>query len=214
MTGQNRSTAVMQRRVEPPDSLDYFPTPPWATRALCEMLSEADDLSDQTCEEPACGEGHMVRPLREYFARVTASDIYDYGGEAQARVCDFLLAWDRAPHLEARPPDWIITNPPFKQGEAFALRALSLARVGVALLVRSAFTEGVGRYQRLFDPHPPAVVAQFTERVVLHKGRLSEKGSTATAYCWVVWDRHHAGPTRFRWIAPCRKRLEKRSDYR
>jgi hypothetical protein len=27
-------TAVMAQRREPPDSLDYFPTPPWATRAL------------------------------------------------------------------------------------------------------------------------------------------------------------------------------------
>ena len=31
---QNTSTAVMARRAEAPDSLDFFPTPPWATRAL------------------------------------------------------------------------------------------------------------------------------------------------------------------------------------
>ncbi len=35
---QNRSSAVMQQRSEPPDSLDDFPTPPWATRAICEFL--------------------------------------------------------------------------------------------------------------------------------------------------------------------------------
>lgn len=39
----NRSTAVMQRRVEPLDSLDDFPTPPWATRALCEWLEKPGD---------------------------------------------------------------------------------------------------------------------------------------------------------------------------
>lgn len=32
---QNRSHAVMSQRVEAHDSLDHFPTPPWATRALC-----------------------------------------------------------------------------------------------------------------------------------------------------------------------------------
>lgn len=32
------STAVMARRVEPADSLDFFPTPPWATRAFCEHV--------------------------------------------------------------------------------------------------------------------------------------------------------------------------------
>ena len=35
---QNRSSAVMQQRSEPHDSLDDFPTPPWATRALCQHL--------------------------------------------------------------------------------------------------------------------------------------------------------------------------------
>jgi hypothetical protein len=38
------STSVMARRVEPPDSLDFFPAPPWATRALCEYLGGAHRL--------------------------------------------------------------------------------------------------------------------------------------------------------------------------
>ena len=37
---QNRSSAVMQQRKEPHDSLDDFPTPPWATRALCEVIAK------------------------------------------------------------------------------------------------------------------------------------------------------------------------------
>ena len=35
---QNTSHAVMAQRIEPHDSLDYSPTPPWATRALCEQV--------------------------------------------------------------------------------------------------------------------------------------------------------------------------------
>ncbi|MGH8525505.1 MAG: SAM-dependent methyltransferase, partial [Gammaproteobacteria bacterium] len=31
---QNTSHAVMAQRLEPKDSFDDFPTPPWATRAL------------------------------------------------------------------------------------------------------------------------------------------------------------------------------------
>ena len=81
---QNRSTAVMQRRSEPHDSLDDFPTPPWATRALCEfLLLTASDpellLSELTCREPAANRGHMVRPLREFFDEVRGSDVHDYG---------------------------------------------------------------------------------------------------------------------------------------
>ena len=36
MKKQNTSHAVMAKRFEENDSLDDFPTPPWATRALFE----------------------------------------------------------------------------------------------------------------------------------------------------------------------------------
>lgn len=36
MSGQNTSSAVMQQRRVPRAGLDFFPTPPWATRALFE----------------------------------------------------------------------------------------------------------------------------------------------------------------------------------
>jgi hypothetical protein len=62
-------------------------------------------------------------------------------------------------------PDWIITNPPFNLACEFALRAISIARAGVALLVRSAWSEGGDRYRDLFSKHPPALIAQFAERV-------------------------------------------------
>jgi hypothetical protein len=50
--------------------------------------------------------------------------------------------------------DWIITNPPFWLAEPFILRALSLARVGVAILARTVFLESVGRYDALFRDNP------------------------------------------------------------
>lgn len=217
---QNRSTAVMQHRAEPHDSLDDFPTPPWATRALCEAIQhcfcappfdmyapEATTL--YTAREPAANRGHMVRPLREYFAQVEASDIFDYGAGFPQR--DYLFG------PEPDMVDWTITNPPFRLAEQFIDRALRTSRHGVAVIVRSAFLEGVGRYRSLFAQTPPSHVLQFTERVVMHKGKLSPKGSTATAYCWLVWQKSEAGllgsSTQFGWIAPCRKRLERAGDY-
>ena len=202
---QNRSTAVMQRRVEPHDSLDDFPTPPWATRELCEWLvrRQSQPLDMFNVREPTANRGHMVRPLMEYFGNVRASDIHDYG--VGFRVHDYL--WGPAPELT----DWTIFNPPFRLAEQFIERARMSSRYGVAAIVRTAFLEGVGRYERLFLCGPPSHVLQFTERVVMQKGRLVRKGSSATAYCWLVWmGGHH---TRFDWIAPCRKRLERASDY-
>lgn len=203
---QNRSTAVMQRRVEAHDSLDDFPTPPWATRALCEWLSSRQlrRLDQSTCREPAANRGHMVMPLREYFASVQASDVHDYGvGFAQS---DYLFG--PAPACV----DWTITNPPFRLAEQFIERAIATSREGVAMIVRAAFLEGQGRFERLFSKTPPSHVLQFTERVVMHKGRLAPEGSTATAYAWLIW-MGDSQSTRLSWIAPCRKQLERASDY-
>lgn len=198
----NRSSAVRQQRSEPHDSLDDFPTPPWATRAFLERLG---DLSALTAREPAANRGHMVRPLAERFAAVEASDIHDYG--AGFPVADYLFGPDPA------PVDWTITNPPFRLAEAFIARAIATSRKGVGVIVRSAFLEGQGRYAALFSQHRPRRVLQFAERVVMHKGRLAPEGSTATAYCWIEFAPLPAPFTEFDWIAPCRARLERPGDY-
>lgn len=204
---QNRSSAVMQQRSEPHDSLDDFPTPPWATRALCEFLRGVGkwNLCLCTARDPAANRGHMVRPLREYFTEVDAADVHDYG--VGFPVADYLFGPDQD------PVDWTITNPPFKLAEQFIERALRTSDCGVAVIVRAAFLEGQGRYERLFSVNPPRFVLQFTERVVMHKGRLAPEGSTATAYAWLVWDTDLVGETELHWIAPCRKRLERADDY-
>lgn len=203
---QNTSSAVMQQRSEPHDSLDDFPTPPWATRALCEWLVRNEHIppGEFSCREPAANRGHMVKPLSEYFATVDASDIHDYG--AGFAVRDYLFP---AP-LEV--VDFTITNPPFRLAEQFVERASATSSCGFAMIVRAAFLEGQGRFERLFSRNPPSFVLQFTERVVMHKGRLAPEGSTATAYAWLVWlDGEY--PTKLEWIAPCRKRLERSEDY-
>lgn len=205
---QNTSSAVMQRDHEPHDSLGDFPTPPWATRALCEwIVAMGYDTKAMACREPAANRGHMVKPLREYFMQVSGSDVHDYG--AGFPVQDYLFGSD-----PVGVTSWTITNPPFRLAEEFIAQARNTSRHGVAVIVRSAFLEGIGRYERLFSIGPPSDILQFTERVVMHKGTLSAKGSTATAYCWLVWRKNdRSGQTRFGWIPPCRKRLERAEDY-
>src|ERR1019366_5820583 len=191
---QNTSYAVMAQRIEAQDSLDDFPTPPWATRALIEhVLGGKKRVKSHVCLEPACGAGHMAKVLSEYFGKVQAADIHPHG---YGDVRDFL----GTPH-ETNSFDWVITNPPFRLGEDFTSLALKLARRGVAMLTRTVFIESVGRYDRLFSVNPPSHFAQFTERVPMVKGRLDRRASTATGYCWLVW------------IPPCRKALERDDDY-
>lgn len=226
---QNTSSAVMQQRKEPHDSLDFFPTPPWATRALCEYVIGEDNpygennLIHKTAKDPACGEGHMARPLGEYFKGVEASDIFDYG---YGQVDDYLFQdW----HKQSQH-NWTITNPPFRLALQFIMQALDNSSHGVAMFVRTSFLEGIDRHKKLFSKYPPAIVAQFCERVILHKGivrdpsklywnektKKMQKPSSATSYCWIVWK---CGPMpklppQFMWIPKCRTLLEKPGDYK
>ena len=75
------------------------------------------------------------------------------------------------------------------------------------------FLESVGRYNGIFKDNPPTVFAQFVERVPMVKGRLSKSASTATGYGWFIWEKDIAVPTMLTWIPPCRKKLERDSDY-
>ncbi len=202
---QNTSHAVMAQRHEPKDSRDDFPTPPWATRALIKHIIGEEAARGASCLEPACGRGYMARPLAEYFALVEAADAYHYGF---APVRDFLTS-----PYEARSHDWVITNPPFRLAEEFVGRALSVARAGVAILARTVFLESVGRYQSIFRDRPPAVFAQFSERVPMVKGRVDAKASTATGYAWFVWKHGNNNPPKLAWVPPCRKKLEREGDY-
>lgn len=189
--------------------LDLFCTPPWATRALIHNVLPKLGLylNDTTVRDPCCGLGHMSDVLRETPAKfVFSSDIYLYG---YGYKCDFL-----GEEIAAGAVDWTICNPPFKHSLGFALTALKHSRVGVALLVRSAWLEGKTRWKQLFDDNPPTVVAQFVERVAMVKGEWDPKAKSATAYCWVVWsNRHRAQVPRFMHIPPCRVAMSRPYDF-
>jgi hypothetical protein len=92
------------------------------------------------------------------------------------------------------------------------MRAFDLAQVGVALLVRTAWLEGEGRWQRIFSADPPSIVAQFAERVPMVKGRWDPDASTATAYAWAVWFKAWHAPTRLIWIPPAQRRALTKAD--
>lgn len=202
--------AIAHRCAPDGDPREFFPTPPWATRALFEHvlvhLERRGHCKFQKAWEPASGDGHMAEPMREYFKAVITSDKYgySYGGE---HPIDFLDEGLACPTV-----DWIITNPPFKQSTDFVLKALARAGTGVAMFVRTAWLEGIDRYERIFLDHPPTLISFFTERVPLHKGRWEPDGSTMTAYIWLVWIKGAAPQAPF-WIPPgCREALSKPED--
>jgi hypothetical protein len=208
---QNRTHAVMAQRTEPRDSLDDFPTPLWGTRALIEHALYRKDvpfrlppLAELAAWDPAANRGHMARPLRERFGSVIGSDVHDYGVGFQ--VSDFL--WPDAP---LSTPDLVITNPPFRLATDFVRRSMQVSRLGCAMLVRGTWMETIERFH-LFTGYPPALIAQFAERLPMIGGYLAREASSATAYAWVVFLHGHTD-TRWRHIPPCRRDLERPDDY-
>ncbi|MFT0861680.1 hypothetical protein [Ancylobacter sp. G4_0304] len=197
--------AIMSSRQEPPDSLDFFPTPPWATRAFVRYVAgpELGAIGDpsEVIWEPACGEGHMASVLRESYPYVIASDIHPYG---YGHVWDF-LSWD-----DDLAATWIFTNPPFNVAAAFARKAIAITSRGCALLVRPSWLHTIERYE-LFREHPPHLFAYYVERVPMHRGRWEPEGSTATDYLWVCWV-HGADPRAPMWIPPGQRKLLTRPE--
>ena len=150
----------------------------------------------------------MVMVLKEYFKTVGYSDVTDYG-------LPFAMRGDFLQMQPGKQFDWVITNPPFKLGQKFIEHAFGFARVGVAMLVRTSFLESVGRYETLYRYQPPTHVYQYAERVPMVEGRYDPKASTATSYCWVVWEMdriNYIGETVLKWIPPSRERLEREDD--
>lgn len=194
-------------RVEPDESLDFFPTPPWAVRALFHHVLGTTSFRSLIVDEPACGEGHMAYPLQDFFGTVRASDIHPYG---YGEVLDFLRP---GPWRADEPaPHWIISNPPFgEKALAFMLLALKRALEGVAMLLPTRYVEGITRYGKLYRSNPPTVIAHFVERVPIHRGRWVVDGDSAAAYSWFIW-RHRASPRPPVWIPPCRAALMLRRD--
>lgn len=178
--------AIANRRGESLDGPDFYPTPPWATRAL---LSKEKFVG--TVHEPCCGNGAMALVLAAAGLTVVSSDLYDHG---------FGACWTDAREL-AGPVENIVTNTPYNATEAMLARFLAICERKTALLLRLSFLESKRRYP-LFAKTPPARVYVFSERLSLCKAGDVVKGGGTISYGWFVWERGHFGGTSLDWIPP------------
>jgi hypothetical protein len=108
---------------------------------------------------------------------------------------DFLLEWQVA------APD-IVMNPPFHLMDDFVLHALGLGVGKVAAFGRLAWLEGQRRHASLWSKHPPARIWVISKRLTLWRGDDPDPKDSGGAipFCWVVWERGHAGKT-LGWLA-------------
>lgn len=184
--GNSQAVHAVNQRGQDPAQNDYYATDPRAV----EMLLENEQFKENIWE-PACGEGHISKVLTRYGYQTLSTDLIDRGYGTGG--IDFLKA----------SKSWggdIVTNPPYKFAREFVEKALHLVEDGckVAMFLKLTFLEGQGR-RDLFRNSPPKAVYVSSAR--LECGKNGEfTGSSAVAYCWIVWQKGHIGPTELKWI--------------
>jgi len=175
---------------------DLYETPAVAVHALL-----ANDNVPMSVWEPACGPGAIARVLRGAGRRVLATDLVDYASPDQDHFgWDFLLERQLPPGIDA-----IITNPPFKNGNEFVVRALEVCP-RVYMLLRLAFIESARRSAILDGGHLSRVLVFSNRLPMMHRAgqgitAVDKQTSSSMAFAWFIWDRAHKGPTELKRIS-------------
>ena len=177
---------------------DFYATPRNAIEAI---LNEVK--LDGSILEPAAGQGHISKVLKEYYpySEIVSTDLIQreerFGIPIQGGV-DFLT------HEFNRKFDNVITNPPFNLAQEFIEKALELSNDKVIMFAKIQLLEGNKR-RELFDNTPLKYVYVFSKRVnPLRNGEeLDEKGkpwSSTMCFAWFVWEHDYEGEPIIRWL--------------
>lgn len=175
------------------DPLDRYYTPRALARDLVATLP--DCIRDGVVIEPSVGGGAFADALRDRGAFVVGVDVDPNAAGFRGpydEVADFL----RWTYDEPRDVSWVVGNPAYCDAEKHVVRALGMARVGVAMLLRLAFTEAQERvaFWRRWGPHLDSV------RVLAARPSFTGGGTDTCAYGWFVWRTDRLGAQR---VIPC-----------
>jgi hypothetical protein len=162
---------------------DFYETPYSITRHLLRV--EEFDYSLTICE-PACGDGAIVKVLREKTNNIVFYDIEK----------NFLT--------ETEQYDYIITNPPFSIAYEFIQKAKIVAKKKFAFLLPLSYLHGKKRYDDIYSDkeYPLKKVYVFTRYPMLGE-TLREDGKYNTGmmvYAWFIFQKGYNGPSMVDWI--------------
>jgi len=161
---------------------DQYFTPPEAVYPLLKTLSlGVDDLTFESC----AGDGNIAQCLRDdgHEELLWTGDI-DYtlkglslpGFDATDR-----RQWENA--FEQFKPEWVITNPPYKQPDCDRIiqNAWAFAEKGVAMLLRLTYLEPCRERANFLK------LAPLTHLIILNPRPQFIPGKKATDACTVAW---------------------------
>lgn len=173
---------------------DYYSTDPKALEIFLDKIKEDNITLHNKIWESACGEGHLSKVLENRGYQVFSSDLVDRGF---GKVQDF-LNYENQNKLSVD----ILTNPPYNKAQEFVEKALDVIQDDyyVVMFLKIQFLEGKER-RKLFDKYPPKYIYVNSARQICYlNGDMSKKMSSATCYCWYIWEKGWKGEPIIRWI--------------
>ena len=173
---------------------DFYATDPKTLEIFLKALKRDNLQLHNHIWECACGKGHLSKVLETEGYDVWSTDLIDRG-----------YGTGNTDFLKSIPDEWsgdILTNPPYKYAKEFVEKAIEIIRTGayVIMLLKIQFLEGKDR-RKLFDKFPPKYVYVNSARQLCYlNGDMSNKMSSATCYCWFIWQKGFTGEPIIRWI--------------
>lgn len=176
---------------------DYYATDPKSLEIFLDKLEEDGITLHKRIWECACGQGHLSKVLEEKGYDVLSTDLIDRG----YGTSDINFLEQGVPEGLEIEND-ILTNPPYKYAKEFVEHALKIQHRGyyTIMFLKIQFLEGQAR-KKLFEKYPPKFIYVNSARQTCYiNGDMSEKLSSASCYCWFVWEKGFAGEPIIRWI--------------
>ena len=177
---------------------DAYYTPSDAARACVQAVSPLIAYR-QSVLEPHAGGGAFFDEL--FFQRpdvqITVNDVNPAAPSLSSAVLRGVDATSGNFLDMTEKVDWVVGNPPYTDAQEHVEHALSLAKEGVAFLLRLAFLESAKRHP-FWQANPPYQVHILAKRPSFTGG-----GTDSAAYAFFIWQkRRPAAPPTLHWIAP------------
>lgn len=173
---------------------DYYATDPHSLKIFLKALKRDGVELHQNIWECACGEGHLSKVLKDERYNVYSSDLIDRG--YTNNLIDFLEVQDKNLKTD------ILTNPPYKYAQDFVAQALQVIEGGyyVIMFLKIQFLEGQKRQELFKQKNLKYVYVNSCRQTCYINGDMSKKMSSASCYCWYIWQKGYEGEPIIRWI--------------
>lgn len=172
---------------------DFYATDPDSLDIFLKALKRDNIKLHSNIWECSCGNGILSKLLINKGYNVYSSDLVNRGyGEYNK---DFLKSEGLKEHD-------ILTNPPYKYASDFVEHAINILDNGYycIMYLKIQFLEGKNR-RKLFNKYPPKYIYVNSSRQACYiNGNMSKKLSSATCYCWFIWQKGYISDPIIKWI--------------